>query len=120
MQRGVFYTPRPVVAYIVRSVHEILRTDFGLADGLADTTTWRELKQRNKTLQIPDGVSPEQEFVQILDPATGTGTFLVEVIEVIHQTLVAKWKSQGHDAQRNPRSLEQLRASALAAAHAWL
>jgi predicted helicase len=100
MQRGVFYTPRPVVAYIVRSVHEILRTDFGLADGLADTTTWRELKQRNKTLQIPDGVSPEQEFVQILDPATGTGTFLVEVIEVIHQTLVAKWKSQGHDAQR--------------------
>ena len=37
MQRGVFYTPRPVVSYIVRSVHELLQTEFGLADGLADT-----------------------------------------------------------------------------------
>jgi len=40
MQRGVFYTPRPVVSYIVRSVHELLQTEFGLEDGLADTTTW--------------------------------------------------------------------------------
>jgi hypothetical protein len=37
MQRGVFYTPRPVVSYIVRSVDELLRTEFGLADGLADS-----------------------------------------------------------------------------------
>ena len=37
MQRGVFYTPRPVVSYIVRSVHELLQTEFGLEDGLADT-----------------------------------------------------------------------------------
>ncbi len=43
MQRGVFYTPRPVVSYIVRSVDELLRTEFGLADGLADTTTWGEM-----------------------------------------------------------------------------
>lgn len=44
MKRGVFYTPRPVVSFIVRSVDEILRTEFGLEDGLADTTTcatWR-------------------------------------------------------------------------------
>ena len=33
--------------------------------------------------------------MQILDPATGTATFLVEVIEVIHRTLTAKWQQQG-------------------------
>lgn len=96
MQRGVFYTPRPVVSYIVRSVDELLRTEFGLEDGLADTITWGELAKRHKGLKIPEGVSPEQDFVQILDPATGTGTFLVEVIELIHKTLVSKWKALGH------------------------
>jgi type I restriction-modification system DNA methylase subunit/SOS-response transcriptional repressor LexA len=96
MSRGVFYTPRPVVSYIVRSVDELLRTEFGLADGLADTTTWGEMAKRHQDLKVPEGVSPGQDFVQILDPATGTGTFLVEVIELIHKTLVAKWKAQGH------------------------
>ena len=42
----------------------------------------------------------DQDFVQILDPATGTGTFLVEVIDVIHKTLVAKWKAQGHGEKK--------------------
>jgi len=100
MQRGVFYTPRPVVSYIVRSVDELLRTEFGLADGLADTATWGEMAKRHKDLKIPDGVSPDQDFVQVLDPATGTGTFLVEVIDVIHKTLVAKWKAQGHGEKK--------------------
>ena len=99
-QRGVFYTPRPVVSYIVRSVDELLRTEFGLADGLADTTTWGEMAKRRKDLTIPEGVSPDQAFVQILDPATGTGTFLVEVIDLIHKTLVAKWKTQGHGEKK--------------------
>ncbi len=94
-QRGVFYTPRPVVSYIVRSVDELLRTEFGLADGLADTTTWGEMVQRRKDLTIPEGTSPDQDFVQVLDPATGTGTFLVEAIEVIYDTLVKKWRAQG-------------------------
>ena len=97
MQRGVFYTPRPVVSYIVRSVDELLRTEFGLADGLADTTTWGEMAKRHKDLKIPEGVSPDQDFVQILDPATGTGTFLVEVIDLIRRSLGAKWKAQAHD-----------------------
>lgn len=114
MQRGVFYTPRPVVSYIVRSVDELLRTEFGLADGLADTTTWGEMAKRflpsptgptgrgagGEGLKIPEGVSPDQDFVQILDPATGTGTFLVEVIDLIHKTLVAKWKAQGHGKKK--------------------
>jgi len=95
-QRGVFYTPRPVVSYIVRSVDELLHTEFGLEDGLADTTTWGEMAERHADLKIPDGVSPDQAFVQILDPATGTATFLVEVIELIHRTMVAKWQAQGH------------------------
>lgn len=95
MKRGVFYTPRPVVSFIVRSVDEILRTEFGLEDGLADVTTWGEMAERHAGLELPEGASPEAPFVQILDPATGTGTFLVEVIEVIHKTMVEKWRKQG-------------------------
>jgi hypothetical protein len=54
------------------------------------------MTKRMQGLKIPTGVSASEAFVQILDPATGTGTFLVEVIDVIHKTLVAKWKAQGH------------------------
>ena len=94
--RGVFYTPQPVVSFIVRSVDEQLRTEFGLEDGLADTTTWGELAKRKTDLKIPDGISPDQVFVQILDPATGTGTFPVEVIDNIYKTMTAKWQKQGN------------------------
>ena len=95
VSRGVFYTPRPVVYYIVRSVDELLKSEFGLADGLADTTTWGEMAQRHQGLKIPKGTSPDLAFVQILDPATGTGTFLVEAIDLIHQTMKHKWRVQG-------------------------
>lgn len=103
IQRGVFYTPQPVVSYIVRSVHELLQTEFGLADGLADTTTWGEMLKKHPGMKLPPltdepgekrTISPEEPFVRILDPATGTATFLVEVIDVIHATLKAKWKQQ--------------------------
>ncbi|MFA6165420.1 MAG: type ISP restriction/modification enzyme [Gemmatimonadaceae bacterium] len=97
MQRGIFYTPRPVVSFIVRSVDKLLRSEFGLEDGLADTTTWREFAERHGTLKIPKGVLPEQAVVQILDPATGTGTFLVEVIDLVHETMIGKWARQGMD-----------------------
>ena len=100
VSRGVFYTPRPVVSYIVRSVDELLRSEFGLTDGLADTTTWGEMANRHEELTIPEGTSPGQDFVQILDPATGTGTFLVEVIDLIHNTMAAKWKSRGHGEKK--------------------
>ena len=100
VSRGVFYTPRPVVSYIVRSVDELLRSEFGLTDGLADTTTWGEMAKRHKELKIPEGTPPEQAFVQILDPATGTGTFLVEMIELIHKTMVEEWKTQGHGEKK--------------------
>lgn len=97
LKRGVFYTPRPVVSYIVRSVHDQLCHEFGLADGLADASTWAEVASRNPKLVIPDGVAPNEHFVKILDPATGTGTFLVEVVDVIHSTLMGKWEAQGLD-----------------------
>lgn len=103
-QRGVFYTPHPVVSYIVRSVHELLQTEFGLEDGLADTTTWGEMVERHSDLELPpltdeEGetktISPGEPFVQILDPATGTATFPVEVIDVIYRTLIGKWEKEG-------------------------
>ena len=100
VKRGFFYTPRPVVSYIVRSVDELLRTEFGLADGLADTTTWGEMAKRCEDLEIPADTPSEQVFVQILDPATGTGTFLVEVIDLIHRTMVDKWTAQGHGEKK--------------------
>ena len=72
-----------------------MRTEFELEDGLADTTTWGELAERTADLEIPAGTSPDQAFVQILDPATGTGTFPVEVIDLIYRTMTAKWQAQG-------------------------
>jgi predicted helicase len=94
--RGVFYTPRPVVSFIVRSVDELLRTEFGLEDGLADASTWGDMVARIDDLEIPEGATPDQAFIQILDPATGTGTFLVDVIDLIHNTMTAKWQAEGH------------------------
>jgi predicted helicase len=98
-KRGVFYTPRPVVSFIVRSVDELLRSEFGLEYGLADTTTWGEMLGRIDGLVIPEGATSDQAFVQILDPATGTGTFLVEVIHSIHKTMIEKWKGEGRSAK---------------------
>jgi predicted helicase len=104
VRRGVFYTPQPVVSYIVRSVHELLQDEFGLEDGLADTTTWGQMLQLRPGLLPPmlqDDVGKDypldetEPFVQILDPATGTATFLVEVIDVIHRAMTDKWCKQG-------------------------
>jgi len=77
--RGVWYTPEPVVNFIVRAVDEILKTEFGLSQGLADTS-----KTKIKVNVQGKKVEKEVHKVQILDPATGTGTFLAEVIKQIH------------------------------------
>lgn len=77
--RGVWYTPEPVVNFIVRAVDEILKTEFGLSQGLADTS-----KTKIKVDVQGKKVEKEVHRVQILDPATGTGTFLAEVIKQIH------------------------------------
>ena len=94
-KRGVFYTPSPVVQFIVRSVDEILKTEFGIEDGLASTITWGEMMARKPELQLPKFCTAAMPFVQVLDPATGTGTFIVEVITQIHAHMLKKWAKQG-------------------------
>ncbi len=64
--RGVYYTPEPVVSYIVRSVDWLLKEKFNKPDGLADPS------------------------VIVLDPACGTGTFLYAVIQLIHERVKRK------------------------------
>jgi len=64
--RGVYYTPEPVVSYIVRSIDHLLKTSFGKPQGLTDENTL------------------------ILDPATGTATFLYMVINEIHQAFAGQ------------------------------
>jgi hypothetical protein len=74
---GAFYTPQPVVAFMVRAVDEVLRSRFGLEEGVADRSTWSDVAE-HLGVKIPQGVDPESPFLSILDPAAGTGTFLVE------------------------------------------
>lgn len=95
MQRGVFYTPRPVVGFIVRSVDEVLRDQFGLEDGLASTATWGEVIAAKPEIVLPEGAKASDPFVRILDPATGTGTFLVETIDLIWNQMRDKWRKAG-------------------------
>lgn len=90
-KRGVFFTPRPVVSYIVRSIHELLQTEFGLEDGLASTDTWGDVSKRIARPIMPESVKDTDPFVCILDPATGTGTFICECIEVIEPTMKERW-----------------------------
>lgn len=73
-KRGVYYTPMPVVSFIVRSVDHILKTRFNLPQGLADTT------------KLPDG----NHKVLVLDPAVGTATFLYAVIDLIREDFMKR------------------------------
>ena len=74
---GAFYTPEPAVKFLVRIVDDVLRSRFGLPLGIADATPWREVARR-EGFAVPEGVDPDSSFVSMVDPATGTGTFLVE------------------------------------------
>jgi len=77
---GVWYTPQPVVNFIVRAVDDILKTEFDLPEGLADSS-----KKKIKVNYQGKQIEKEVHKVQILDPATGTGTFLAETIKHIHK-----------------------------------
>lgn len=87
--RGVWYTPEPVVNFIVRAVDDILKTEFGLRDGLADTSKTKiTVDSTVPDLRSKTGykkANHEVHKVQILDPAAGTGTFLAEVIKQIYK-----------------------------------
>jgi Type ISP C-terminal specificity domain/N-6 DNA Methylase len=62
--RGVYYTPPPVVNFIVRAVDDLLKSSFGIADGLAD-----------------------HNRVTVLDFACGTGTFLLEAFQRVFDNI---------------------------------
>lgn len=70
-QRGVYYTPEPVVGYIVRSVHQMLKEEFGKPLGLAD------------------------DSVTVLDPAAGTLTFIAEAFKVAVNEYATKYGAGG-------------------------
>ncbi|HEX7414022.1 MAG TPA: N-6 DNA methylase, partial [Bacteroidia bacterium] len=87
--RGVWYTPEPVVNFIVRAVDDILKTEFNLKDGLADTSKVKiklDTQNFDKKTGKHKQIEKEVHKVQILDPATGTGTFLAEVVKHIYNT----------------------------------
>lgn len=65
---GVYYTPLPVVSYIVRSIHKLLKEKFGKSEGLATSD------------------------VTLLDPAAGTLTFIVQAIKEVKRELKARKK----------------------------
>jgi len=68
-RRGVYYTPEPVVSYIVRSIHKILKNKFDKKDGFATSS------------------------VTVLDPAAGTLTFPAEAIRLIRKEIEKKYGS---------------------------
>lgn len=83
---GAYYTPLPVVKFIIRSVDYILQKEFNFPNGLADTSKLPNNKHR----------------IQILDPAVGTGTFISATIRTIYEHLkkqgqVGRWPSYVHN-----------------------
>ena len=90
--KGVWYTPQSVVQFIVRAVDEILQRDFELSEGLADYSKfvhevvneqYEKGEKKFKGKSSSPTIKQEMHRVQILDPATGTGTFLAEVVNQI-------------------------------------
>lgn len=107
---GAYYTPVPVVQFIVHQVDRILKEEFGLSAGLADTSKitreidhGQELRIRNQKTGRLQKTSIEQRSyhrVQILDPAVGTATFLNETIKFIAQKFEGqegRWPSYVND-----------------------
>ena len=84
-KRGVYYTPEPVVNFIVRATDDLLKSRFNLPSGLADNS------------RINDGIHK----VQILDPAVGTGTFLSHIVQHIHESEYANQKGIWPDYVRD-------------------
>ena len=87
--KGVWYTPQPVVGFIVRAVDEILQKEFNLPEGLADYSMIEKdvAVEQSHDGRTTDGMKHTMKRfhrVQILDPATGTGTFLAEVVNQIY------------------------------------
>lgn len=96
--RGVYYTPEPIVSYIVRSIDDLLRSQFDCPQGLADTSK----------VAIPyidehgEERIREEPRVLLLDPACGTGTFSYAIVDLVRETFRAAgspglWASYVHE-----------------------
>lgn len=101
IQVGAFYTPQAAVKHMVGMVDAVLKERLGLPLGVADPTSWGELSGR-LALDLPGVIDPASTFVSMLDPATGTGTFLVEWIRRARASFVeahgtAGWPEHARD-----------------------
>ncbi len=102
--KGVWYTPHPVVQFIVKSVDEILKNEFGFPMGLADSSKihWDVINEQYTGKKgETKTISKEFHRVQILDPATGTGTFLAEVIRQVYskfENMKGMWQGYVEDS----------------------
>lgn len=74
--KGVYYTPKPLVDFIVRAVDDVVIKYHGSPDGLTDRR------------------------VKLLDPAIGTGTFVNSAIELIHSKITKKFKKVGLEKEQ--------------------
>ena len=83
--RGVWYTPEPVVNFIVRAIDDVLKSHFGIIEGIADQSK-TTIKVETDTIKSGKRVKDTKDVhkVQLLDVATGTGTFLAEVVKQIY------------------------------------
>lgn len=95
--RGVWYTPEAVVNFIVRACDEVLKDEFDLPEGLTDDTKIKISVDDLDAGRTASGKLRQKEKevhkVQILDPATGTGTFLAETIKFIKKDFFGSWSS---------------------------
>ena len=87
---GVWYTPLPVVNFMVRTLDTLLKEQFQLPQGIADTSKIKVQTQQDNKIAGFDIEEKEYHRVQILDPATGTGTFLAQIIEYIAQQFASQ------------------------------
>ena len=113
IRSGAFYTPKPVVEHMVRFVDDLLCTRFGLPMGVADSSTWSEVAQQNR-FSVPPSLQPDDPFVSIIDPATGTGTFLVEWINQAKRSFVASRPEKEWPAHLQAHVLPALHAFEIA------
>ncbi|MHB8970843.1 MAG: type ISP restriction/modification enzyme [Pirellulaceae bacterium] len=96
-RQGVYYTPPELASYVVRSIDDLLRTEFALEDGLADRSPWQEVRQRAGTPHMSAVGHPTASFVRLLDPAMGTGVFLLAAFDHIRHWWEAQRSTQTVD-----------------------
>lgn len=74
---GTYYTPVPIVRFMVNAVDDTIKDHFGLPLGVADGSNWGTYSLQTGQA-VPAGLTEDEPVIRMLDPATGTGTFLLE------------------------------------------